>query len=80
MSRWGEDSRIGVQENVSECGTGRRFDFKYAGPAGRIVGGPEFGEPIAIAGAASEDEFAVGGEFEEGAVGKVGAGAVDLEG
>jgi len=35
---------------------------------------------VAVSGAAGEDELAGGGEFEEGAAGKVGAGPVDPEG
>jgi hypothetical protein len=55
------------------------FHVENAGPPGRAVGGSEFGKPVAVAGAAGEDEFAVGGEFQERAVDEVGAWAVDLE-
>ena len=70
----------GVEQDVSERAPRWGLDFQHAGPTGGVVGGAEVGEAVAVAGAAGEDEFAVGGEFEEGAVGEVGAWAVDLEG
>jgi hypothetical protein len=65
---------------VPERGARRGFDLDHSCPAGGVVGGAEVGEPVAVAGAAGEDKFAVGGEFKKGAVGEVGAGAVDFEG
>ena len=71
---------VGVQQNVAEGGSGGGFHLEDARPAGGVVGGAEFGEAVAVAGATGEDQFAVGGEFEKGAVSEVGAGAVDLDG
>ena len=71
---------VGVQQNVAEGGSGGGFHLEDARPAGGVVGGAEFGEAVAVAGAAGKDEFAAWGEFEQRAVGEVGAGAVDFEG
>jgi len=79
MSTEGSVLRIGVAQEAAEGRPGGCFHLEHARPAGGVAGGLEFGEPIAVAGAAGEDEFAVGGELEEAAVGEVRAGAVDLE-
>ena len=57
---------------------GGSFHLDQAGPAGGVGGGHQLCQAIAVAGAAGEEQFALGGEFEEGAVGEVGAGAVEL--
>ncbi len=69
----GGELRVGVEQNVPERGPGGSLDLDDAGPAGRIVCGAQFGEAVAVARAAGVDEFAVGGEFEQRAVGKIGA-------
>jgi len=48
----------------------------YAGPAGGAVGSTQLGEAVGIALGAGEHQFAVGGEFEKIAVGKLGVGTV----
>jgi len=57
--------RGAVEQDVAEGGAGGGFDLDDAGPAGRVVRSGEFGEAVAVAGAAGEDQFAVGGEFEQ---------------
>jgi len=54
-------SRVRVQKDVAESGPSRGFHLDHAGPAGGVVGWAEFGEAVAVAGAAGEDQFAVGG-------------------
>jgi hypothetical protein len=71
---------VGVEQNVACRHSGGILDLDHARPAGRIAGAHQFGETVAVAGAAGEDQFAVGGEFQEGAVGKVGAGPWILRG
>jgi hypothetical protein len=61
----GESSGVGLEQDDP-------------GPARGVGGGGQCGEAVAVAGAAGQDEFAGGGELEEGAVGQVGAGAVGL--
>lgn len=75
-----ELSRVRVKQDVAEGGARRRFHLDHARPARGIDGGPDLSEAVAVAGAAGEDEFAVGGEFEQRAVREVGAGAMDFEG
>lgn len=73
-------SRGGIGEDVAESYTRRGLYLEHPGPAGRIVGGAEVGEAVAVAGATGGYELSIGGEFEQSVVGEVGAGAVDLKG
>lgn len=72
------DSRATVQQDIAEGGTGFSLHPQHDRPAARVVSGSEFSE--AVAGAAGEDQFAFCAEFAKGAVGQIGARAVDLNG
>ena len=48
-----------MKRDMSQGDSGRRLDPDHAGIAGGIVGGAQFCEAIAVAGAAGEDEFAL---------------------
>jgi len=60
---------VGIEQDVAEGGADWGLDLDYARPAGGVGGGGELREAVAV-----------GGEFEEGAVGEVRAGTVDFEG
>ena len=50
-------SGVGIEQDVAERGAGGGLDLDDARPAGGVVGGGQFGEAVAGAGAAGEDEF-----------------------
>ncbi len=64
-----------VKQDVAEGRARLRLCLQRARPAGRVVGA-EFSKSVAVAGSAGEDEFAVGGEFEEGALSRSLASSV----
>ena len=48
-------SGVGIEQDVAEGGSGGGLDLDDAGPAGGVVGGGQFGEAVAVAGAASQE-------------------------
>lgn len=71
--------RIGVEQNVPKRGSVWALHFQDTSPTAGVVGGHKFSQTVPVARSPRDYELAVGGEFKEGAVGEVGAGALDLQ-
>ena len=71
--------RIEIGQDVAERRTSGRLHLEHARPAGRVAGCCEFCEAVAGARAGGQDEFTIGGEFQERGIGEVGAWPADVE-
>ncbi len=70
---------IGVQQNVAFRHAGGSLDLKHAGPSVRVGGVHQFGKPVAVTGAARDDEFAACGDLGERVIGEVRSGPTSFE-
>src|ERR1039458_3752367 len=69
--------RIGIQQDVAGRGSGGRFHFQHAGPAGGICGAHQFRQAVAVTGTARDDEFAGAGDLDQSVVRQIRSRTVE---